>query len=229
MLKELALKLRGLKVEPVPFDPSTLGDPVAARTEWGPAKGGGIKFRTHRLAEAAASRMEFRATRRALLFHGVFIAIGLAIAVGSVVGSAVTQTEGLETLAVIVSISLGLLFIGGGCSMLYSGTTPVVFDKRRGDYWKGRVAPYETGSRLELEEHAKLDRIYALQLISERCRSRSSSYDSYELNLVLDDGARMNVIDHADLEQMRRDAEVLAAFLGRPVWDATGVRGRTSA
>lgn len=221
MLKGLALKLRGLEVERVPFDPSGLGDAVAARTEWGPATGGGVSFRTHRLAEVEASRVEFRATGRAVLFSGVWIAIGLTSAVGPVVVAAVFQAGG-QALPVIVSILLGSLFMFGGGSMLYHGTAPIVFDKRQGDYWKGRVAPYETGGRLELKDHAKLDRIYALQLISERCRSKNSSYHSYELNLVLDDGTRMNVIDHGDRDGMRRDAEALAAFLGTPLWDATG-------
>ena len=39
--------------------------------------------------------------------------------------------------------------------------------------------------------------------IRERCTSRNSSYYSYELNLVLDDGSRLNGVDHGNLERLR--------------------------
>ncbi len=48
-----------------------------------------------------------------------------------------------------------------------------------------------------------------------------SSYYSYELNLVLDDGSRINVVDHGNLDRLRGDAQTLSRFLDKPVWDAT--------
>ena len=48
-----------------------------------------------------------------------------------------------------------------------------------------------------------------------------SSYDSYELNAVLEDASRVLVVDHGNRDQLVSDAEVLAAFLGVPLWDAT--------
>ena len=50
--------------------------------------------------------------------------------------------------------------------------------------------------------------------------NRTRSYTSYELNLVLRDGRRLNVIDHAHYPCLLADAEALAAFLRVPVWDA---------
>ncbi|MDP6491172.1 MAG: hypothetical protein QGG69_05335 [Kiritimatiellia bacterium] len=58
------------------------------------------------------------------------------------------------------------------------------------------------------------------QLLSEYCRSDKSSYYSYELNLVLQDGSRINVVDHGNKTKLREDAATLSEFLGRPVWDA---------
>ena len=46
-----------------------------------------------------------------------------------------------------------------------------------------------------------------------------SSYYSYELNLVLEDGARLNVVDHGDLKALQADAEILSEYLQVPVWD----------
>lgn len=219
MFKGLTLKLKGLRVEPVSFDPAALGDDHAACTQWGAAKGGGASFRTHRLVEVDPTRTEFRATRGAVVFYSIFLGIGLAVMVGFTVATLTLDASGEFPL--IAPVLFGLIFTGVGGGLLYFGTAPMVFVKRRGEYWKGRVAPYEAGSHRALKHYADLDRIHALQIISEHCRSKNSSYYSYELNLVLDDATRMNVIDHGSLDQMRLDAERLAVLLGKPVWDAT--------
>ena len=44
---------------------------------------------------------------------------------------------------------------------------------------------------------------------------------NYELNLVLKDGERINVVDHGNLKKIQDDANTLSNFLGKPVWDAT--------
>jgi hypothetical protein len=105
--------------------------------------------------------------------------------------------------------------------MFYFGAAPIVFDKRKGSYWKGRTSPYDVRHTSELKDHAPLDRIHALQLISEHVRGNKSSYYSYELNLVLDDGARLNVVDHGSRERVQADARTLSEFLDKPIWDAT--------
>jgi hypothetical protein len=56
--------------------------------------------------------------------------------------------------------------------------------------------------------------------LTEYVSGNKSSYYSYELNLVLDDGSRINVVDHGNLERLRSDAQTLSQFLGKPVWDA---------
>ncbi len=215
MLKDLVRKLQKLTVEAVPFDPATLGDEVALVTEWTPAKGGGASFQTHRLVEIDLHRTEFRATPGMILFAGVFLVIGLGAS--SIVMIANRGDLGASIIASLV----GLLFAAIGGGMLYWGAAPIVFDKRRGEYWKGRTAPYEASNRERLKHYAELDGIRALQIVKERCTSKNSSYYSYELNLVLEDGKRLNVVDHGNLEKLREDARRLSAFLGRPVWDGT--------
>jgi hypothetical protein len=58
-------------------------------------------------------------------------------------------------------------------------------------------------------------------LWSEFVSGSKNSYHSYELNLVLNDGSRINVVDHGNLERLRSDASTLSRFLDKPVWDAT--------
>ncbi len=74
--------------------------------------------------------------------------------------------------------------------------------------------------RNQLAGFSELDDVHSVQIISEYCRSDKSSYYSYELNLVLNDGGRINVIDHGCIRTMREDFAALAKFLNKPVWDA---------
>ena len=76
-------------------------------------------------------------------------------------------------------------------------------------------------SVFERNKVLSLDTVYALQLIREYVKGSESNYYSYELNLVLRDGQRLNVVDHGDGRRLRRDAERLAQFLGVRVWDGS--------
>jgi hypothetical protein len=115
---------------------------------------------------------------------------------------------------------VGSIFVAVGGFMVRSFSVPVVFDGRNGFFWKGRQSPMDVVNRDELKSFAELEDIHALQLISEFCRGDKSSYHSYELNLVLKSGDRLNVFDHGHLKHARADAATLAGFLGLPLWDA---------
>jgi len=81
--------------------------------------------------------------------------------------------------------------------------------------------------RNTLKHFAELEKVHALQIIAEICSNktergrRTKTYHSYELNLVLEDGKRINVIDLTNQDRLRKDAGTLAAFLDKPIWDAT--------
>jgi hypothetical protein len=224
MLRKLLKKLKALTIEATRYDPSVLGDPIADRTDWGPAKGGGASFGTHKLVPVGSFRLEFRPTGGALAFYGVFLVVGVTILVGmSIVGfsGGASPLDDGQVLPLIVPTIVGLVFTIVGGAMLRGGSAPIVFDKSRGAYWRGRVAPHEMSNRHGHKETADLDEIHALQLISEHCTSKDSSYYSYELNLVLDDATRINIVDHGNKDALHADAGRLGAFLGVPIWDAT--------
>ncbi|MCI5139081.1 MAG: hypothetical protein D3922_11850 [Candidatus Electrothrix sp. AR1] len=111
---------------------------------------------------------------------------------------------------------------GGG--MLYFSTMPVVFDKRKGFFWKGRKVPYESGNWRDRKDCARLGEIHALKLIAERISGKDRSYYSYEINLVMKDGSRIQVVDHGDKNKVQEDAKALAEFLGKPLWDASEMK-----
>jgi hypothetical protein len=192
-------------------------DPLAKTAEWTPLVAGGASFGTHRLKEAGMHRREMRPTYGALAFYGVFLAVGLgvmAVGIGVLVAS---RADGLPPFLFLSLFGLVFAAVGGG--MLYGGTQPIVFDLQLGYFWKGRnPPPYAFGA--VPKEATSVTQIHALQIVSERCSGSKSSFTSYELNLVLQDGTRQNVVDHGNLDGLRADARELATFLVVPLWDA---------
>lgn len=187
--------------------PRFADDPVARMTRWDPLVSGGANFRTRNLVRVNPARMAFPASLGMRLFAGVFLVVGIGVGVA---GGVAVQW---------FLIAFGAVFAGAGGAMLYSATAPVVFDKQQGAFWKGRTPPNETYHRSSLKHYTPLGDIHALQIVKERVRGDDSSYDSYELNLVLADGRRINVTDHGDYDTLRRNAETLRGFLERPLWD----------
>lgn len=203
----------------ISFDPSSLDDPVAMLTDWTPAKKGGASFQTHKLFPVDPNRLEFRASIGAKLFYLAFLLVGVGVLIGFSY-SGLSSGEFSFDMKTVMSGICGLIFAGVGGSLLYFGTAPIVFDKRKGYFWKGRKSPDEIFHPGSLKHVAKLDQIHALQLISEYCRGDKKSYYSYELNIVLEDGKRINVVDHGNQSKLRNDASTLSDFLEKPVWGA---------
>ncbi len=220
MFEKLKQKLRMLTAVPAPFDPSRFGDSLASQIDWTPAKRGGTNFRTHKLTTVGPNRIEFRASIGAKLFSLLFFFLGLgvsaALAVSWFKGDEAPFEPGL-----LVPLLLGLLFMAIGGYLFYSGTKPIVFEKARGVFWKGRKGPDEAIDSRNTGSYVRLDHVHAVQLISEYVSGGKNSFYSYEMNLVLQDGKRINVVDHGNLNRIREDGKMLSLFLGKPLWDAT--------
>ncbi len=209
----------GIAAESKPvFDPALFNDPLAARIDWHSLRQGGASFRTRRLVQEDLDRWAFKPTPGALLFSLVFMVLGLAAIIVPFIGFFAGKTEmewGLP-----IPLLVGSVFTAAGGFMFRWFTRPVVFDIRNGCFWKGRTTPMQVVNSSALKCYAKLEDVHALQLISEYCSGKDSSYFSYELNLVLNSGERLNLFDHGNLKKARSDAEMLGRTLGRPVWDA---------
>jgi hypothetical protein len=219
MFNKIQEFLKNLTAEKHSFDPRTIGDdPLLAQIAWTPAKGGGANFRTHRLVQIDQERVEFRTSLGAKLFCMVFLLPGLAI---MIFAPSAVYSEGKIGMnpETIFPVLFGLVFAGIGGSMLYFMARPAVFDKKNGHYWRGWGNPEKMLNPENLKNYTKLDRIHAIQLISEHCSGKNSSYYSYEINLVLEDASRINIVDHGDLKKIRDDAHALSQFLNKPVWD----------
>jgi len=219
MFEKLKQQLRMLTAVPAPFDPARFGDPLALQTQWTPAKRGGANFRTHKRAMEGPSRFEFRASIGARLFYLLFFFAGLGVFVALAV-SLLSGTAGSFNMGHLIPLLLSQIFIALGAYMFYAGTAPIVFEKGRGVFWKGRKGPDEEVVNRSGGNFVRLDQVHAVQLIAEYISGKNSYY-SYELNLILEDGKRIPVVDHGNLDGIRDDAKALALFLGKPLWDAT--------
>uniref|UniRef100_UPI004057545B hypothetical protein n=1 Tax=Candidatus Electrothrix sp. TaxID=2170559 RepID=UPI004057545B len=184
-------------------------------------KKSGSNILSHKLVSIDHGRMEFRLAMLSLFACFALILFGLAF-----VGY--SFSDGQFNYKFIPQTLIGLAAMCAGAWMLYSGTSPRVFDKRKGAFWKGRKAPDATTRKNESPNYVRLENIYALQLISKVSKTpthegRHSVITRYEINLILKDSSRVHVVHHGNKKRIRQDAAVLAEFLDKPLWDASGV------
>lgn len=212
MLRKIIDQIKDLTQRDLP-DPSSFQDPVAMRTAWTPLCPGGSNFKTAVLHKINEQRMEFRASVGMKLMAGIFVIVGLGIGVDFALKKPVRTRENLP-------VVIGIVFAAVGAGLLRSATTPTVFDLRLGYFCRSRKKPELMMDPSKLKRYAELKRVHALQVLSEHVRGKKSSYHSHELNLVLDDGTRVNVVDHGNRSALLADAETLSKFLNKPLWDA---------
>ncbi|MCW8869511.1 MAG: hypothetical protein OQK49_02305 [Proteobacteria bacterium] len=190
-------------------------DEFSYQVDWSPLKPGGSNFGTHYLVapESGGRTIMFKATKGGMAFGLIFLIIGLAIL--TFMSWRIVTGQGFELL--LVGVLIGLPFAAVGFFLLRWMTKPRVFDLISRDYYAGFKKP----DRQHRDQCTDLNRVKALQLITERVKGSKSRYNSYELNLILDDGSRVAVVDHGNYEQILIDAEQLAKALHVPLWDNT--------
>lgn len=145
-----------------------------------------------------------------------------------------------KTAGAIFTLIAAPLFGLMGYAMIKS-IKSLTFDQFQGVYYQGpkydpiaaelakpkkkpffRISEYGETTSVSEQAHGRLRDIEALQVIAETIRTRSKnttrSFTSYELNLVLHDGERLNVMDHGNRKKFAADTELISQFLNLPVW-----------
>jgi hypothetical protein len=163
----------------------------------------GPKFRSHKII-FDDNVAYLKPTISSLAFCLIYIIVGLF----------------LLTLAVIVYINKNqvdlTIFLGAlGVAITTFGFTltkpffkHIVFDKNKG-YFKNNI-----------DRAVKIKNITSLQIVNKIITSKHAlGYPCYELNLLTKNGRRVNVLNHNDLDQLKSDAEKLAAFLSVELMD----------
>ena len=195
-----------------------LDDPVAAQTEWVPVCQGGANFCTHKLVQVSPGRVEFRPTAQGPLIPVLFLLSGLGALAFGVYG--LVNDVGAGPF-IAIPLVVGCAFAALGGALFWFMTRRAAFDQQAGCFWKGGSTPvrYSVADAEYGKNAVPLAQIHAVQLIPKLIEDED--YYSYELNLVVKDGSRVNVVDHGDLARIRQDARQLAQFLNVPIWDAT--------
>ncbi len=207
------------------FDPSKFNDEIAMNTMWTSTSRSSSSFKSHNLDNDDPNRYEFKPTFFSKIFAGIFLVLGLSMVIWFLQGSGILSGEGVDS-DLYMLLVVGSIFAVVGGFMVISSGKPIVFDKSNGYFWAGRKGPETVHNVAELKHAAKLEDIHALQILRRWKQSsgkNSSSYYVYELNLVLKDASRLNVLAHGNGYALIQDTQELAKFLEVPVWNATPV------
>lgn len=188
-------------------------DPLATQISWNPAKSGGANFKTQKIVDSN-ERITIQRSVRATLFYMVFVIPGLfAILVG--VPYFFQQGDMIPT---VFALIWGLLFGGGGVYAIKK-SKPFAIDKRKGLYFFGNE--YPSAQQPNPMGFGSVKNIHAIQLLTERIRSDSNSFNSFEMNLVFKDGQRLNIMDSGDAQEVRYAAKIIGTHLNIPIWEAS--------
>ncbi len=194
-----------------PADPALTGLPAV---DWTPLKGGGSNFKTQNLIEQNPQRLAIKASNQHLLFCLFFAGFGGGI--GGLIGF-VALSDGAIA---VFPFALGALFVAAGWGLWHFGAPAKYFDQHVGWYWQGPAGCQASQLQLLASKNkaTPLDAIRAVQVLAEHISSNDGpSYDSLELNLLLADGQRLNVMDHGDRDSLINAAQQLASFLNVPL------------
>lgn len=197
----------------------SFGDPVAEKIEWTPLKKDGSRFRTQQVKAIGPGRIEIVPTIGVIVLRLLMIVVELGVA--AVLFHSLLTDFQLHNSYVIWIIILALFASAFFGILVFAKLFKKhIFDKQTGYYWVGKKGPRQTYDFHKDKRFIELKQIHALQIIKERVQTSKGSYDSYELNLVLKDLRRINVMNYGKLNKLRTDADSLSRFLNVTVWDA---------
>lgn|GEM_PF-4356776 len=112
---------------------------------------------------------------------------------------------------------VGFLFIMIRIMMFCFGAYPIIFDKGNGFFRGMHEFPFTRALQiLSVTGDLPLSRVYAIQIIRLYIRTADDSPYRYELNPILEDASRVNVINYCDQSQTIEGAKHLAQFLQKP-------------
>lgn len=216
--------MKGLTIQPTTSTPMLQGSempselkghPIASKTAWCPLVPGGTVHKTHDIQVLSTSRAIFSTTTQSRLFSFFVIAVGI----GGLGLGLFRLFEMAAPFNIALVLLVGTVFTAAGLWMYRSGEKSIIFDKSVGAFWAGKQ-PSATKLATTSDAWCSLEDIAGIQVISEQIGWEKFDMESYELNLVLNDSRRLNVVDHGNLRQVKSDAIRLSKFLQVPVWDA---------
>ncbi|REL33469.1 hypothetical protein DYD21_11915 [Rhodohalobacter sp. SW132] len=202
----------------VTFDAARFNDPIAEQVNWTVIKAGGSNFQTHKLVEAGSSRIESEPTLISKIFPMIFVIMGLAIPLVLISAGYLSGNQDLFHMS-FASVLFGLIFVGVGAFFFRKLSEKMIFDKLKNRFWVEKPGKEKNMTEL-MNNELKLSDVHAIQLVSKFLKGNNKSFYIYEMNVVMNDTQRYNVMRHGKKRQIRRDAAKLSKFMGKPIWDA---------
>ena len=210
------------------LDPRYFDDPVAMRTGWTPLSPGGSRHITNRLSEIAPQVLSFQPTAyrhyQSLVHLLALLVFGNMLIVSLLRDELnINRPDEWWVISLLVQI-----LVGCGVTLVLLNRSIVVDGKaaqvRLGLPRLKWLIPFPWLQQL-LCRSVPFTAIHSIQLLDEEVRNpREQMFWSYELNLVLCDGKRINLIDHRDQREIRWDAGDLSRMMDVPIWDFIGYR-----
>jgi len=193
MLEQIAKKLASAMMAGVSVpDVETFNDPVALEVPWRPLPKNNSRTRSHELTDDGAGKLKFTRSTWSYL-------IALAI-VGACLGYPTYSliTTGHAAVGCLPFSLIALVFVW---------PSKREFDRNEQQITLGKNSwPFSA--------------VHALQLFGHYVSGdEGRGYTSYQLNLVMKDRSRVNLVDHGNLDGVREDAQKLARHLGVKLWD----------
>lgn len=189
---------------------------MAARVSWDalrPKSASSIV--THRLDTSKEDHLIFRPTKFILFFTTIGVLLFITIASRIFISNHQTGEWDLDS-SVFLLITPFALY--KSITYMYTWLQPKFFNTFWGVYYSHWFKITNPASK-QAEQFIPIKDVVALQIIKKRVRGHKSTTVSHELNLVLKDMKRVNVIDHSKISIMKKDALKLARRLGIPLWD----------
>ena len=198
-----------------PFDASCFNHPTALKVSWSPKKGGGSNFKTRVLKQESSTKLVYKGSKGIIIFGSIFILLPLFFIIPIFTKLDEIVLSSFNDLFIIVPF----IFPTVGVLLIYFGSKPIVIDKKLGYLYKSYKTPAIGINVTPNKKWISLNEVIALQILSERIKSKNSSYYSYEINFVFKDATRHNVVDHGKLSAIENDALIISIFLGVPIWN----------
>ena len=171
----------------------------------GPLVPGGVSFQSMHLVFRQDS-ITVKATWKLHLGYMLFMTIGTGLFCFGMFSHKAPVWPAVIMGALFASVALiGLL------TMILKKTFPL-FDMVDGMFYPKGFTRDGSGISLKQLDH--------LEILKERVYNKNGSYDSYELNVVLKDGSRYNIMDHGADKLLLADAKQLAEKLSLPLINA---------
>ena len=212
MVEQDALPLIGQAKAQLTRSPEDFDDPLALEIDWTPLPRAGKALRSHRLVQGEGFRVAFRPAAKSVVLYLVIGGFGARVLWEA---SQLWTAEAAINMEVVLTAAVGVVGLVFMVVRLIFLLTPMRFDRRAGRFRVGWKAHNPSGN----PSQGPLDSIYALQLMRKVYMGNDQEVRrSAELNLVMRDRSRLNLLDHGDFDALAEDAEALADFLRVPLW-----------